>query len=183
MRRTCVHCRRHAPHRAFLVFLVCQIVVLLVGVVWVVMPCRCGKTARLTATGRLYHKGSRKLLIKNVLLAGGLTSLFFAVALIPGVVARIIGMRGAVHIVPGMVFFVLGCVTLTASALNKLPKLPGLRYAIPEAEIQEITALKGETEEELTRLIDLHFRLGNYQEADLHSRKLLELAEQGLRHQ
>jgi hypothetical protein len=50
-------------------------------------------------------------------------------------------------------------------------------WALAESEKQEVLQLRGNTEEELHRMLDYHLKTGNIQEADAISHKLLALVD------
>lgn len=71
----------------------------------------------------------------------------------------------------------LGSGLLITSLTPALNHLPRRQMIMSQKEQEEIAALSGETEEELHKLIALHLKAGNFENADAYSRKLLALAE------
>lgn len=149
-----------------------EIIVFIFMFVWLATPCDCGKIPLFTATARLKIMKQKnrayeaiQYIIAATIVAAILLPMYLAV--------QTLGLQTA-QICHGGVIAAVGCAILIAGALNKLPRSLSV---IPEKEIQEIGAFNRATEKGLNRLIAFHLKAGNFVEADVCSKMLIELAE------
>jgi hypothetical protein len=140
-------------------------------VFWMVVPCKCGKVPALTAKARfdIMRLRNKSYVVTTVCVAGVIGVIIDLLGF--GVVGahNMLVVTSWFLVLFGCFAFFLGLVSKTEWYLN--------RTIVPEHEQREIAILKGETEEELQKLVEFHLKLGNFSEADEYSRKHLALAE------
>lgn len=74
------------------------------------------------------------------------------------------------------VFEILGIGLLVRNIVQEKNKSMHL-WALEESEKQEVLLLRGNTEDELNRMLDYHLKVGNIQEADAISHRLLAIVD------
>ena len=169
-----LHWARPASTTCFLAEIVAAVI--LVGRCF--LPCKCGKTPVLKAKARL---GLMKPRNQRSELVQGMVALATAYLMGEGVQNSLSFLSdhfgaGTTWIFVNGSLIALGCLLMIWSANGKFPT-NGIMIA--EDDQHKVRLLRGETEEELHKLIDFNLKAGYLATADEHSKKLLAMAEEG----
>ena len=140
--------------------------------------CKCGKHPILNASVQDELRGIKIRKWRYQLLRNFLNSKFLLLLVVFSAVASLFNILSTtilpVYIVC-VASIVLGFHSLYC-AFRNIPPLYIRLKTIDESELQKVEALSGETEEELEQIIDFCMRAGEYEKAELYSRKLLNLS-------